>query len=216
MRARAEFDLKYDLENGAHPRSQLAQQPAAGHGEVFAQPGVVADVQRCRRSHGPGAGVAHLAGNALGTQGDRGNLRQVLLADVCLVLAILGASVAYVAGARVSRDMPSAQVLRGETFDEQEIFIRPADDRAPMHLVVSGRSLREWQALTRTEGLFFAARERYEAGQPFDWAGLALAEGFADQAHMNRTVKRITGFAPGEFARRFIEDESFWMYRLWV
>ncbi|MDR7047647.1 AraC-like DNA-binding protein [Duganella sp. 3397] len=80
----------------------------------------------------------------------------------------------------------------------------------------SGRSLREWQALTRTEGLFFAARERYEAGQPFDWAGLALAEGFADQAHMNRTVKRITGFAPGEFARRFIEDESFWMYRLWV
>ena len=39
--------------------------------------------------------------------------------------------------------MPSAQVLRGETFDEQEIFIRPADGRAPMHLVVSGRSLRD-------------------------------------------------------------------------
>ncbi|MPQ59221.1 AraC family transcriptional regulator [Duganella sp. FT27W] len=80
----------------------------------------------------------------------------------------------------------------------------------------SGRSLREWQALTRTEGLFFAARDRHEAGQPFDWAGLALEEGFADQAHMNRTVKRITGFAPAEFAQRFIEDESFWMYRLWV
>ena len=41
------------------------------------------------------------------------------------------------------KEMPSAQVLRGETFDEQEIFIRPADDRAPMHLVVSGRSLRD-------------------------------------------------------------------------
>lgn len=80
----------------------------------------------------------------------------------------------------------------------------------------SGRSLREWQALTRTEGLFFAARDRYEAGQPFDWAGLALEEGFADQAHMSRTVKRITGFAPAEFAQRFIEDESFWLYRLWV
>lgn len=80
----------------------------------------------------------------------------------------------------------------------------------------SGRSLREWQAITRTEGLFFAARERYEAGRPFDWADLALDEGFADQAHMSRTVKRITGFAPGDFARRFIEDESFWMYRLWV
>jgi len=80
----------------------------------------------------------------------------------------------------------------------------------------SGRSLREWQALTRTEGLFFAARDRHEAGQPLDWATLALDEGFADQAHMSRTVKRITGFAPGEFAQRFIEDESFWMYRLWI
>ena len=42
-----------------------------------------------------------------------------------------------------AKDMPSAQVLRGETFDEQEIVIRPADGRAPMHLVVSGRSLRD-------------------------------------------------------------------------
>ena len=34
-------------------------------------------------------------------------------------------------------------MLRGETFDEQEMFIRPADGRAPMHLVVSGRSMRD-------------------------------------------------------------------------
>lgn len=80
----------------------------------------------------------------------------------------------------------------------------------------SGRSLREWQALVRTEGIFFAARERYENGRPFDWAALAQDEGFADQAHMSRESRRITGFAPTEFARRFIEDESFWMYRLWV
>lgn len=80
----------------------------------------------------------------------------------------------------------------------------------------SGRSLREWQSLVRTEGLFFAARDRYETGQAFDWAALAQDEGFADQAHMSRTAKRITGFSPGEFAQRFIEDESFWMYRLWV
>jgi AraC-like DNA-binding protein len=80
----------------------------------------------------------------------------------------------------------------------------------------SGRSLREWQAIVRTEGLFFAARDRHEAGQPLDWATLALDEGFADQAHMTRTVRRITGFTPAEFGRRFQEDESFWMYRLWV
>ncbi|QOL49680.1 AraC family transcriptional regulator [Massilia litorea] len=80
----------------------------------------------------------------------------------------------------------------------------------------SGRSLREWQSIVRTEGLFFAARERYEAGLPFDWAGLAQDQGFTDQAHMIRSAKRITGFAPTEFAQRFAEDESFWMYRLWV
>lgn len=80
----------------------------------------------------------------------------------------------------------------------------------------SGRSLRQWQALVRTEGVFFAARERYESGQPFDWATLALDEGFSDQAHMSRVAKEICGFSPTEFAQRYVEDESFWIYRLWV
>ncbi len=80
----------------------------------------------------------------------------------------------------------------------------------------SGRSLREWQSLVKTEGLFFHARRQFEAGGTLDWAAIAQDEGFADQAHMSRAVKRITGFSPGEFARRFAEDESFWMYRLWV
>jgi signal transduction histidine kinase/CHASE3 domain sensor protein/CheY-like chemotaxis protein len=39
-------------------------------------------------------------------------------------------------------EMPSAQVLRGEPFEQQEIVIRPTDGRAPLHLVVSGRPLR--------------------------------------------------------------------------
>ena len=75
-----------------------------------------------------------------------------------------------------------------------------------------GRSLREWQSLVRTDSAFFAARDRIEAGSPFDWATLALDEGFADQAHLVRAVRRITGLPPGEFA----QDESFWLYRLWV
>ncbi len=80
----------------------------------------------------------------------------------------------------------------------------------------SARSLPEWNSLVRTEGLFFAARERHEAGLPFEWTALALDEGYTDQAHMIRTVKRITGFSPTEFAARFERDESFWMYRLWI
>lgn len=80
----------------------------------------------------------------------------------------------------------------------------------------SGRSLRDWQALVRTEGVFFAARDRHEAGEPFNWADLAAAEGFSDQAHLVRASRRITGFSPVEFAERFEHDESFWLYRLWV
>ena len=80
----------------------------------------------------------------------------------------------------------------------------------------SGRSLREWQSLVRTEGLFFNARERVESGQPLDLATLALDEGFSDQAHLSRVTRQICGFPPTEFAGRYLEDESFWIYRLWV
>ena len=80
----------------------------------------------------------------------------------------------------------------------------------------SGRSLREWQSLVSTEQAFFAARDRQESIKTLDWAAFALEAGFADQAHLSRAVKRITGFPPAEFARRFVEDESFWIYRLWI
>lgn len=80
----------------------------------------------------------------------------------------------------------------------------------------SGRSLRAWQALVKTEGVFEAARARHAAQRPFDWAALAADEGFADQSHLVRAARRVTGFAPGEFAERFVGDASFWLYRLWV
>lgn len=81
---------------------------------------------------------------------------------------------------------------------------------------LSGRSVREWQSLVRTDGVFFAARARHQAGEAVDWAALAQDEGFADQSHLVRNVRRITGFTPTEFADRFVHDESFWLYRLWV
>lgn len=40
-----------------------------------------------------------------------GGASSTLLADMCLLLGLVGASVAYVAGARLSREMPSAQVM---------------------------------------------------------------------------------------------------------
>jgi PAS domain S-box-containing protein len=41
------------------------------------------------------------------------------------------------------RDMPSSRVLRGETFDTSEIIIRPVSGKPPIHLIVSGRPLRD-------------------------------------------------------------------------
>ncbi len=80
----------------------------------------------------------------------------------------------------------------------------------------SGRSIREWQTLIKTESVFFASRGRFESGESINLAELALDEGFADQAHLSRATKRVTGFSPTEFAQRYVEDESFWLYRLWV
>lgn len=80
----------------------------------------------------------------------------------------------------------------------------------------SGRSLKEWKSLVRTEAVFFEAREQYEAGLTLNWAQLAQDHEFADQAHLIRFCKRITGFTPTEFVERFQADESFWVYRLWI
>lgn len=45
---------------------------------------------------------------------------------------------------------------------------------------------------------------------------LADASGYADQSHLCREVRRVTGFSPEELYRRIQEDEGFWSYRLWA
>lgn len=40
-------------------------------------------------------------------------------------------------------EMPSARALRGEEFNEMEILVQPASGRDPVHLVISGRPLRD-------------------------------------------------------------------------
>jgi AraC-like DNA-binding protein len=45
-------------------------------------------------------------------------------------------------------------------------------------------------------------------------AQLAAEGGFADQSHMSREVRRITGFPPARINRLIATDECFWLYRL--
>ncbi|MFN7573257.1 MAG: helix-turn-helix domain-containing protein [Betaproteobacteria bacterium] len=79
----------------------------------------------------------------------------------------------------------------------------------------AGLPLRELRAMARTEEAFFAARAAAAEGD-LRWADLAAATGYADQSHLTRETKRMSGFAPAELARRIREDEGFWVYRLWA
>lgn len=77
----------------------------------------------------------------------------------------------------------------------------------------AGLPMRELRGLGRAEQAFFRAVAA--ADQPVDWSAVAADSGYADQPHLCREVRRITGFAPAELHRRITQDESFWVYRVW-
>lgn len=79
----------------------------------------------------------------------------------------------------------------------------------------TGRSQRELRQMQRSEAAFQKMRQAVEQGQ-LVWSELALDAGYADQAHLCREVKRVTGFSPEELRRRILDEEAFWAYRIWV
>ncbi len=78
----------------------------------------------------------------------------------------------------------------------------------------TGQPLREFKGLGRTERAFFEAVLAQEQGA-FNWAQVAESSGFADQSHLGRQTRRLTGFSPQELYRRIAEDDGCWAYRLW-
>jgi AraC-like DNA-binding protein len=95
---------------------------------------------------------------------------------------------------------------------------------------VAGRSLRQverrikqWARLPlrglrgfgRAEQAFFRGMSDASGTRKPHWAALAESSGFADQSHLCRVTRRITGFTPDALYRRIAEDEGFWSYRLW-
>ncbi|HYH22015.1 MAG TPA: helix-turn-helix domain-containing protein [Azospirillum sp.] len=77
----------------------------------------------------------------------------------------------------------------------------------------TGQSHRDLQLFARVEDVAVRASRSRDAG-PLDLAGLASDAGFADQSHMGRAVRRMTGLAPGRLNELMAEDEAFWFYRL--
>ena len=80
----------------------------------------------------------------------------------------------------------------------------------------AGLSLRSLLRLRRAEQSFFSARDKSRAG-PANLADVAAQGGYADQAHLSRDVRGITGHSPGKFLRLLQSgDESYWIYRIWL
>ena len=77
----------------------------------------------------------------------------------------------------------------------------------------TGVSQRDLRGLGRTEQLYAKLHEAIQEGD-VDWAGLAAASGFADQAHMIRQMRRHTGLTPEQLRQSARNDEAFWGYRL--
>lgn len=78
----------------------------------------------------------------------------------------------------------------------------------------AGQPLRRLRRTYRAEQSFFAARDAALKGK-VSLGDVAHMGGYADQAHMSREAREITGQSPGEILRRVMDDETYWIYRIW-
>lgn len=80
------------------------------------------------------------------------------------------------------------------------------------------RLLQRWTGQNRQTLEFFAKVEEVHrlrvVDQDASSAALAADAGFADQSHMGRALKRVTGFSPMRLDHLIKTEEAFWCYRL--
>ena len=79
----------------------------------------------------------------------------------------------------------------------------------------SGLPLRELRGMGRAEQAFFRVAQAQMEGS-VHWAHIAADSGYADQSHLCRETRRITGFSPEALRDGIARHESFWAYRLWM
>ena len=77
----------------------------------------------------------------------------------------------------------------------------------------TGQSYRDLQLFIRVEEAFIRSIKKHHSDAP-DLAAIAADAGFADQSHMGRKIRRVTGISPACFGERLANDEAFWYYRL--
>ena len=77
----------------------------------------------------------------------------------------------------------------------------------------TGQTQRELMTLRRAEQTLLSVLDRM-GEEHEDWADMADRQGYADQSHMIRELRRITGLPPEQLRRRMKNDKAFWLYRL--
>ncbi|HEY8881195.1 MAG TPA: AraC family transcriptional regulator [Roseateles sp.] len=78
----------------------------------------------------------------------------------------------------------------------------------------AGLPMRELRAVSRAENAFYAVAAAEGEGN-VNWADIAAGNDYADQSHLCRETRRLTGFSPEDLRRRIQTEEAFWAYRLW-
>lgn len=77
----------------------------------------------------------------------------------------------------------------------------------------TGLPLRHLRRLQRAERAFYQASSAHQSGE-LSWAHVAADVGYADQAHLCRETRRVTGLSTTELTEKIMRDESYWAYRL--
>ena len=78
----------------------------------------------------------------------------------------------------------------------------------------AGLPMRTLQRMGRAEQALLAARAEQRAGR-ISWADVAADAGYADQSHLTRETRALTGMSPAALAHLMEHDDSYWMYRIW-
>lgn len=79
----------------------------------------------------------------------------------------------------------------------------------------TGQTYRNLLGLGRSERAFFHSTAAHQSGA-VNWSDIAEQSGYADQSHLCRETRRVTGFTPEELRRLISTEESLWAYRLWA
>jgi AraC-like DNA-binding protein len=78
----------------------------------------------------------------------------------------------------------------------------------------TGLSLVQLRRMKRVQDSAQIVRKALE-GPEFSWANVAADLGFADQSHYCRESRKLTGLSPNELIQCILNEESFWVYRIW-